>query len=75
MTQAKEIMNALYHAAVLGSLAIGFAQVGKTIMKGSALRLALTPYDAGMVVADLALAICTRDMLVENGVISADISN
>lgn len=75
MAQEKALMNTLYHAAVVGSLAIGYAQVGKMVLKGSSPKLALTPYDAGMVVADLALAMYTQSMLVKNGVIPADISN
>ena len=73
-SQEKNIVNTLYHSAVVSGLAIGYAQIGKAIMKGMTPRLTPTPYDAGMVVVDIAMAMATKDMLVKQGMIPADIT-
>ena len=60
----KNIVNDLYHAAVVGGLAIGYAKLGQMVFKGPLPRLDLTPRDAGMVVLDLSAAMATKDMLI-----------
>ena len=74
-SQEKNIVNTLYHSAVVSSLMIGYAQIGKSLLKGASPKLSLTLYDAGMVVADLTLAMITKDMLIKQGIIPADITN
>ena len=69
----KQLVNAVYHAAVVSGLAIGYAALGKKIMKGATPKLDFVPYDVGMVVLDVSLAMSTKDMLVKQGVIPADI--
>ena len=69
----KNIANDLYHAAIVGGLAIGYAKLGQMVFKGPMLRLDLTPRDAGMVVLDLSAAMATKDMLVKQGLIPSDI--
>ena len=69
----KNIANDLYHAAIVGGLALGYAKLGQMVFKGSLPRLDLTPCDAGMVVLDLSAAMATKDMLIKQGLIPSDI--
>ena len=69
----KNIVNDLYHAAVVGGLAIGYAKLGQMVFEGPLPRLDLTPRDAGMVVLDLSAAMATKDMLIKQGLIPSDI--
>lgn len=67
------LVNALYHAAVVSGIAVGYARLGKMALGGSPPKLDFTPRDIGMVVADVALAMATKDMLIKQGLIPADI--
>ena len=42
-------------------------------IEGSPPKLDFTPGDVGMVVVDVALAMATKDMLIKQGLIPADI--
>ena len=72
-TDGKQFVNAAYHAAVVSGLTIGYAALGKKIMKWATPKLDFVPYDVGMVVLDVGLAMYTKDMLVKQGIIPADI--
>ena len=72
-TDGKMIVNALYHSAVVSGLATGYARLGKIVMGGSPPKLDFTPRDFGMVVLDVALAMGTKDLLIKQGIIPADI--
>ena len=72
-TDGKQLANLAYHSAVVSGLAIGYATLGKKILKGATPKLDLAPYDAGMVVLDVGLAMATKDMLVKQGILPADI--
>lgn len=67
------LVNALYHAAVVSGIAAGYARLGKMAIGGSPPKLDFTPRDIGMVVVDVALAMATKDALVRQGIIPADI--
>ena len=69
----KMIVNQIYHGAVITALAMGYARLGKMAFGGAAPRLELTPRDAGMVVADITLSIVTRDYLVKQGILPANL--
>ena len=69
----KNIVNDLYHALVVGGLAIGYAKLGQMVFKGPLPRLDLTPRDAGMAILDLSAAMATKDMLIKQGLIPSDI--
>ena len=69
----KNIVNDLYHAAVVGGLAIGYAKLGQMVFKGPLPRLDLTPRDAGMAILDLSVAMAMKDMLIKQGLIPSDI--
>ena len=72
-TDGKMIVNALYHRAVISGLAMGYARLGKMAIGGSPPKLDFTPRDVGMVILDVALAMTTKDVLIEQGIIPADI--
>ena len=69
----KQLVNAAYHSAVVGGLSIGFAALSKKILKGATPKLDFAPYDLGMVILDMGLAMFTKDMLVKQGLIPDDI--
>ena len=69
----KMLVNALYHSAVVSGLAAGYARLGKMAIGDSPPKLDFKPRDVGMVVVDVALAMATKDMLIKQGLIPADI--
>ena len=70
----KNIANNLYHAAIVGGLAIGYAKISQMVFKGPPPKLDdLTPRDAGMAILDLSAAMATKDMLIKQGLIPSDI--
>ena len=75
-TDGKRIVNALYHSTVVSGLATGYARHGKMAMGGSPptpTKLDFTSRDVSMVVLDVALAMGTKDLLIKQGIIPADI--
>ena len=72
-TDGKQLVNAAYHFAVVSGLAIGYAALSKKFMKGATPKLDFALYDVGMVILDVSLAMATKDMLVQQGIIPADI--
>ena len=76
-TDGKMFVNALYNSAVVSGLAAGYARLGKMAIGGSPSplppELDFTPRDVGMVVVDVAVAMATKDMLIKQGFIPADI--
>ena len=77
-TDGKMLVNAQYHSAVVSCIAAGYARLGRMAIGSSLPKLDLKhthphPRDVGMVVADVALAMATKDMLIKQGVIPADI--
>ena len=72
-TDGKQLANLAYHSFVVSGLAIGYAVVGKKILKGATPKLDFAPYDVGVVVLDVGLAMATKDVLVKQGILPADI--
>ena len=73
-TDGKEVANTLYHDTVISGLAIGYAQLGKMIVKGPAPKLDWsTPRDIGMVVLDVTLMLATWNYLVKQGILPLDV--
>ena len=72
-TDGKMIVNALYHSAVVSGLTMRNARLSKMAIGGSTPKLDPTPRDVGMVVLDVALAMGTRDLLIKQGIIPAEI--
>ena len=69
----KILVNTLYHSAVTSVLAMGYARLGQMALGGPAPKLAFTARDVGMVVIDVAVAMATKDWLIKQGVIPADV--
>ena len=60
-------MNNLYHAAVVGGLAMGYAKLSQMIFKGTLPKLDFTnPRDVGMVLSGV---MATTDMLIKQAII------
>ena len=72
-TDGKMLVNAVYHSAVASGLAAGYTRLGKMAIGGSPPKLDFTPRDVGMIVEDVALAMATKDILIKQGLIQADI--
>ena len=72
-TDGKQLVNVAYHSAIVSGLAIGYATLSKKILKGATPKLDFAPYDVGMVILDVSLAMATKDMLVKQGIIPEDI--
>ena len=72
-TDGKMLVNALYHSTVVSGLAAGYARFGKMAIRSSPTKLDFTPRNVGMVVVYVALAMATKDMLIKQGLIPADI--
>ena len=70
----KAITNALYHAALVSGLSIGYAKLTHMAIKGSLPKLDTTARDAGMMLLDVSLAILTKDELIKRGIIPSNIS-
>jgi len=69
----KQIINMLYHATIESVLTIGFSQIGKKILKSQTPKVDFSMGDIGMLTLDIGLAMATRDMLIKQGIIPADI--
>ena len=69
----KEIVNAIYHGALVAGLAVGYARLGKAALGGAYPKLEFTPRDVGMVIVDVTAALATKDLLIKQGIIPADI--
>ena len=69
----KAVVNCIYHGAVVAGLAVGFARLGKAVLGGVYPKLDLTPRDFGMVTVHVTSALATRDLLIKQGIIPADI--
>ena len=72
-TDGKTLINALYHSPVVSGLVVGYARLGKMAIGGSPPKLDFTPRDVGMVVVGVLLAMATKDMLIKQRLIPADI--
>ena len=69
----KQIVNMLYHAGVETVLTVGYAEIGRKVLRRPPLKVDFNMTDIGMLSVDIVLAIATRDMLVKQGIIPADI--
>lgn len=69
----KRFINAPYHSAVISLFAVGYARLAKAVAGGPTVKLEFVPRDGAMLVADLALSIETKNLLIKLGLIPADI--
>ena len=69
----KQIVNMLYHAGVETVLTVGYAEIGRKLLKRPPPKVDFNIGDIGMLSIDILLAMATKDMLVKQGIIPADI--
>lgn len=72
-TDGKMLVNTLYHGAVVTVFALSYARIGKMVFGGVYPKFDFSPRDVGMVVADVTLALASKDALIKQGIIPADI--
>ncbi|CAC5374673.1 unnamed protein product [Mytilus coruscus] len=71
----KQIANMLYHAGVETLLTVGYAEIGKKVLRRPAPKVDFNVNDVVMLSIDILLAMATKDMLIKQGIIPADIMN
>ena len=69
----KQIVNMLYHAGVETLLTVGYAELGRKLLKRPPPKVDFNMADIGMLSIDILLAMATKDMLIKQGIIPADI--
>ncbi|CAC5364120.1 unnamed protein product [Mytilus coruscus] len=69
----KQIANMLYHAGVETLLTVGYAEIGKKVLRRPAPKVDFNVNDVVMLSIDILLAMATKDMLIKQGIIPADI--
>ena len=69
----KQIINMLYHAGVETVLTVGYAEIARKLLRRSPPKVDFNIGDIGMLSLDILLAMATRDMLIKQGIIPADI--
>lgn len=69
----KQIANMLYHAGVETILTVGYSELGRKLLKRPPPKVDFNMGDVGMLSIDILLAMATKDMLVKQGIIPADI--
>jgi hypothetical protein len=69
----KQIANMLYHAGVETLLTIGYSELTKKVFRKQPPKVDFNMGDIGMLSIDILLAMATRDMLIKQGIIPADI--
>lgn len=69
----KQIANMLYHAGVETLLTVGYSEIGKKVFRRSAPKVDFNMSDIFMLSIDILFAMATKDMLIKQGIIPADI--
>ena len=69
----KQIANMLYHAGVEILLTVRYSKLGRKPLRRPAPKVDFNMGDIGMLSIDILLAMATRDMLIKQGIIPADI--
>ena len=69
----KQIVNMLYHAGVKTVLTVGYADIARKLLRRPPPKVDFNMGDVGMLSLDILLAMATRDMLIKQGIIPADI--
>ena len=67
------MVNTLYHASVQTVLTIGYAEITRKLLRRPPPKVDFNMGDVGMLSLDILLAMATRDMLIKQGIIPADI--
>ena len=69
----KQIANMLYHGGVETILTVGYSELVRKVFRKPAPKVDFNMGDIGMLSLDILLAMATRDMLIKQGIIPADI--
>ena len=69
----KQIVNMLYHAGVETVLTVGYAEIGRKVLRRPPRKVDFNMTDIGMLSVYIVSAMATKDMLVKQGIIPADI--
>ena len=69
----KQTVNMIYHAGVESMLTIDYSQLTKKLLKVATPKVDFNMGDIGMLTVDIMVAMATRDMLIKQGIIPADI--
>ena len=70
----KNIINTIYHAAVISGLSVGYSMIAKKIMKMKVADLdKLNLEDSVKLTAIVSASIATKDFLVKQGIIPENI--
>ena len=69
----KRIANMLYHAGEETLLTTGYSELGRKLLRRLAPKVDFNKGDIGMLSIDLLLTMVTRDMLIKQSIIPADI--
>lgn len=71
----KNIINSIYHAAVISGLSIGYSMISKRLLKMKVVDLdKLNVEDSVKLVAVISASIATKDFLVQQGIIPENIN-
>ncbi|CAC5372339.1 unnamed protein product [Mytilus coruscus] len=66
----KQIANMLYHAGVETLLTVGYAEIGKKVLRRPAPKVDFNVNDVVMLSIDILLAMATKDMLIKQGALA-----
>jgi hypothetical protein len=69
----KQIANMLYHVGVETLFTVGYSELGRKVFRRPAPKVDFNMGDIGMLSLVILLAMVTRDMLIKQGIIPADI--
>ena len=69
----KQIVNMLYHAGVETVLTVGYAEIGRKLLRRPPPKVDFNIADIGMLSVYIVSAMATKDMLVKQGIIPGDI--
>jgi energy-converting hydrogenase Eha subunit G len=71
----KNMMNMVYHAAVISGLSVGYSMISKRLLKMKVADLdKLNVEDSVKLVAVISASIATKDFLVKQGIIPENIN-
>ena len=69
----KQIVNVLYHAGVETVLTVGYAEIARKLLRRLPPKVDFNMGDVEMLSREILLAMATRDMLIKQDIIPADI--
>ena len=69
----KMLVNAVYHGALVTTLAVSYALLAKKVGGAAYPKLDYNLRDVGMITLDVTLATLTKDTLIKQGIIPDDI--